>query len=58
MISVAQLTGRADSAVDRVNDAFLDMDGSSLCTLAALRLPGAEPGGQVEILSATRCPTS
>lgn len=43
MISVAQLTGRADSAVDRVNDAFLD----------------TEPGGQVEILSAaTRCPTS
>ena len=52
MISVAQLTGRADAAVDRVNDAFLDMDGSSLCTLAALRLPAAELGGQVEILSA------
>ena len=49
---VAQLTGRADAAVDRVNDAFLDMDGSSLCTLAALRLPGGELGGQVEILSA------
>ena len=28
------------------------MDGSSLCTLAALCLPGAELGGQVEILSA------
>jgi len=52
MISVAQLTGRADAAVDRVNDAFLDMDGSSLCTLAALRLFGAEPGGRVEVLSA------
>ena len=52
MISVAQLTGRADAAVDRVNEAFLDMDGSSLCTLAALRLPGGELGGQVEILSA------
>ncbi len=50
--SVAQLTGRADTALDRVNDAFLDMDGSPLCTVAALRLPGAEPGGRVEILSA------
>ena len=52
MISVAQLTGRAETALDRVNDAFLDMEGSPLCTLAALRLPGAEPGGEVEIHSA------
>ena len=44
MISVAQLTGSAETAVDRVNDAFLTMEGSPLCTLAAVRLPGMEPG--------------
>ncbi len=52
MISVAQLTGSAETAVDRVNDAFLTMEGSPLCTLAAVRQPGMEPGGTIEILSA------
>ena len=52
MISVAQLTGSAETAVDRVNDAFLSMEGSPLCTLAAVRQPGIEPGGTIEVLSA------
>ena len=52
MISVAQLTGSAEQAVDRVNDAFLSMPGSPLCTLATVRMPGMEPGGRVEVLSA------
>ncbi len=52
MISVAQLTGNAQTAVDRVNDAFLSMEGSPLCTLAAVRQPGMEPGGTIEVLSA------
>lgn len=52
MISVAQLTGRPDTALDRVNDALLDMDGSPLCTLAAVRLAGIEPTGTVEVRSA------
>ena len=52
MISVAQLTGNAEKAVDRVNDAFLKMEGKPLCTLAAVRLPGMEPGARVEVISA------
>jgi len=52
MISVAQLTGSAETAVDRVNDAFLSMEGSPLCTLATVRQPGMEPGGTIEVLSA------
>jgi PAS domain S-box-containing protein len=52
MISVGQLTGSAETAVDRVNDAFLSMEGSPLCTLAAVRMPGIEPGGSVEVISA------
>jgi PAS domain S-box-containing protein len=52
MISVAQLTGSAETAVDRVNDAFLTMENQPLCTLAAVRLPGMEPGSRVEVISA------
>jgi PAS domain S-box-containing protein len=52
MISVAQLTGSPEKAVERVNDAFLTMEGSPLCTLAAVRLPGMDPGGRIEVLSA------
>src|SRR3954454_24809825 len=42
MISVAQLTGTVEQALDRVNAALVSLDGMPLCTLASLRLRGAD----------------
>ena len=42
MISVAQLTGGVEQALDRVNDALVGLPGLPLCTLATVLLSGAE----------------
>jgi len=42
MISVAQLTGSVDKALDRVNAALVGLPDLPLCTLASVRLAGSE----------------
>jgi PAS domain S-box-containing protein len=52
MISVAQLTGQAAAAIERLNLSLVEFGGLSFCTLAAAALPGAPGDGRVEVVSA------
>lgn len=50
MISVAQLTGEAVSALERVNLALTDLGGLSFCTVACTQFRGAP--GKLDVMSA------
>ena len=52
MTSVAQLTGRAAAAIERLNLSLVELGGLSFCTLAVAVLPGAPGDGRVELISA------
>jgi PAS domain S-box-containing protein len=52
MISVAQLTGQATAALERVNVALVELGGLPFCTVACAQLHGDPREGRVEIISA------
>jgi PAS domain S-box-containing protein len=52
MIAVAQLTGRAATALERVNLALVELGGLPFCTVACAQLHGDPRAGRVEVLSA------
>jgi PAS domain S-box-containing protein len=52
MISVAQLTGAAGSALEQLNLALVEFGGMPFCTVACVQLLGDGGDGQVEVISA------
>jgi PAS domain S-box-containing protein len=52
MIAVAQLTGRAPRALERVNVALLELGGLPFCTVACAQLKDDPRSGQIDVISA------
>ena len=52
MISVAQLTGQAADALERVNLALVELGGLPFCTVACAQLRGDPEEGRIDVISA------